>query len=84
MPCPKCGNDLVVRRSRRGRTFYGCSGYPDCDFVSWQRPVAAPCPQCGGLQTQSARDKLTCTVCGHTHVPAAAETEAKTEVAVPA
>ena len=83
VPCPKCGNDLVVRRSRRGRTFYGCSGYPDCDFVSWQRPVAAPCPQCGGLQTQSARDKLTCTVCGHTHVPAAAETEAKTEVAVP-
>ena len=83
VPCPKCGNDLVVRRSRRGRTFYGCSGYPDCDFVSWQRPVAAPCPQCGGLQTQSSRDKLTCTACGHTHVPAAAETEAKTEVAVP-
>ncbi|MDE2992563.1 MAG: type I DNA topoisomerase [Chloroflexota bacterium] len=79
VPCPKCGNDLVVRRSRRGRTFYGCSGYPDCDFVSWQRPVAAPCPQCGGLQTQSARDKLTCAACGHTHVPVAAEVE----VAVP-
>ena len=80
VPCPQCSKDLVVRRSRRGRTFYGCSGYPDCDFTSWQRPVAAPCPQCGGLQTQSSRDKLTCTACGHTHVPVAAETE----VAVPA
>ncbi len=79
VPCPTCGKDLVVRRSRRGRTFYGCSGYPDCDFASWQRPVPAPCPQCGGLQTQSSRDKLTCTACGHTHVPVAAETE----VAVP-
>ncbi len=84
VPCPTCGKDLVVRRSRRGRTFYGCSGYPDCDFVSWQRPVAAPCPQCGGLQTQSARDKLTCTVCGHTHAPTAAEAETETRVAVPA
>ena len=84
VPCPTCGKDLVVRRSRRGRTFYGCSGYPDCDFASWQRPVPAPCPQCGGLQTQSARDKLTCTVCGHTHAPSAAELETETKVAVPA
>ncbi len=84
VPCPTCGKDLVVRRSRRGRTFYGCSGYPDCDFASWQRPVAAPCPQCGGLQTQSSRDKLTCAACGHTHAPSAAETEAQTEVPVPA
>ena len=84
VPCPTCGKDLVVRRSRRGRTFYGCSGYPDCEFTSWQRPVATPCPQCGGLQTQSSRDKLTCTACGHTHVPTAAETEAQTEVPVPA
>ncbi len=84
VPCPTCGKDLVVRRSRRGRTFYGCSGYPDCEFTSWQRPVAAPCPQCGGLQTQSSRDKLTCTACGHTHAPTVSEVETETKVAVPA
>lgn len=49
LKCPKpgCGGDIVERRTRRGRTFYGCSRYPDCDFVSWQEPVAGPCPSCG-------------------------------------
>lgn len=45
--CPKCGEgELVVRRSRRGRTFYGCERYPECDQVFWERPVGA-CPVCG-------------------------------------
>ncbi len=46
--CPKsdCDGDLIERRSRRGKTFYGCSNYPKCDFVLWQRPVAESCPQC--------------------------------------
>ncbi len=48
VPCPKCSEgELVQRRTRRGRTFYGCNRYPDCDFVSWNRPVAEKCPQCG-------------------------------------
>src|SRR5690606_21335275 len=47
--CPNCGGSLVVRKSKRGRTFYGCSNYPDCKFVSWNRPSEKPCPQCGGL-----------------------------------
>lgn len=47
--CPKCGNSLVVRRSKKGRRFYGCSTYPDCDFVSWELPAPQPCPQCQGL-----------------------------------
>jgi DNA topoisomerase-1 len=46
--CPRCGGDLVARRSRRGRTFYGCATYPACDFVVWDRPVGR-CPVCGGL-----------------------------------
>jgi DNA topoisomerase-1 len=47
--CPKgCGGYIAERRSRRGRTFYGCSSYPGCDFVSWDRPRAEKCPQCGG------------------------------------
>jgi DNA topoisomerase-1 len=46
--CPKgCGGYIAERRSKRGRTFYGCSSYPSCDFVSWDRPRAEKCPQCG-------------------------------------
>ena len=47
VPCPKCGSELLERISRKGRKFYGCEKYPDCDFVSWDRPVADKCPQCG-------------------------------------
>ena len=47
--CPECGEgDLTERRSRRGKTFYGCNRYPDCDFVAWAKPIDEPCPQCGG------------------------------------
>ena len=46
--CPKgCGGYITEKRSRRGRTFYGCSSYPRCDFVSWDRPRNEACPQCG-------------------------------------
>jgi len=46
--CPKgCGGYITEKRSRRGKTFYGCSSYPKCDFVSWDRPRNEPCPQCG-------------------------------------
>lgn len=45
--CPKCGQgDVVKRRSKKGRIFYGCSRYPDCDFVSWDKPTGEPCPEC--------------------------------------
>ena len=47
--CPKCGDAIVERRTRRGRIFYGCKSYPDCDFVTWDTPQAEPCPKCGGL-----------------------------------
>jgi DNA topoisomerase-1 len=47
--CPKCNKgDLIERRSKRGKTFYGCNRYPDCDFVAWAKPIAEACPQCGG------------------------------------
>ncbi len=48
VPCPKCGGKLLERISRKGRKFYGCEHYPDCDFVSWDRPVKETCPVCGG------------------------------------
>jgi DNA topoisomerase-1 len=49
VPCPKenCQGQVVERRSRRGKLFFGCSEYPNCDFTSWYRPVAEPCPECG-------------------------------------
>ncbi len=46
--CPKCGQgELVQRRSKRGKAFYGCNRYPDCDFVAWAKPVLEKCPECG-------------------------------------
>ncbi len=41
VPCPKCGKELVIRRTRKGRRYFGCESYPDCDFMSWQKPTAA-------------------------------------------
>jgi len=50
VPCPKCTDGQIVqRKSRKGRTFYGCSNYPDCDFVSWNKPVDEACKHCGEL-----------------------------------
>ena len=47
-PCPKCGAKLLEKTSHKGRKFYGCERYPDCDFVSWEMPVKERCPKCGG------------------------------------
>ncbi len=55
--CPRDGGDLVERRSRKGRVFYGCANYPKCDFVVWSRPLTTACPQCGGLLTADKQQK---------------------------
>jgi len=48
VPCPNtCGGEIVERKSKRGKVFYGCSNYPDCDFVLWNKPIAKSCPKCG-------------------------------------
>lgn len=71
IPCPVCaqahGGELVERRSRKGRVFYGCSRYPDCDFTSWKRPIAQPCPNCGGLLVEQNRTTAQCTACSSTY-----------------
>ena len=46
VPCPKCGNTIVAKKSKKGKKFFGCSGYPECDFVSWYEPVKEKCPEC--------------------------------------
>ncbi|MFJ2042320.1 MULTISPECIES: type I DNA topoisomerase [Paenibacillus] len=67
--CPKCKEGHVVeRRSKKGRIFYGCDKYPECDFVSWDRPSAKPCPSCGSLMIEKRNKqgtRLQCTSCDH-------------------
>ncbi len=61
--CPKDGGEIVERKSRRGRVFYGCANYPNCDFVSWKKPIRTPCPSCGGLLVIANKSQAQCTVC---------------------
>jgi DNA topoisomerase-1 len=61
--CPKDGGELLERRSRRGRIFYGCSNYPKCDFTTWTRPLPQACPNCAGLITAERDGKAKCTAC---------------------
>ena len=53
--CPKCGGMIAERKSRKGRTFYGCANYPTCDFVSWDRVATEPCAVCGGYVVEKAK-----------------------------
>ncbi|MGA2284775.1 MAG: type I DNA topoisomerase [Dehalococcoidia bacterium] len=61
--CPECGGDVVAKRTRKGRTFYGCANYPKCQFTSWSRPLAEPCPECGGVVVAQAGGKAKCLKC---------------------
>ncbi len=62
VPCPKCDGDVIVRTTKRGREFFGCSNYPNCDFVSWYQPVNEKCPQCGAVlfKKKGKKPKLFC------------------------
>ncbi len=61
--CPKDGGDLVERKTKKGRIFYGCANYPNCDFTSWKRPLPRPCPNCGGLLVQANKNFAQCLQC---------------------
>ncbi|MFN8414003.1 MAG: type I DNA topoisomerase [Anaerolineales bacterium] len=61
--CPKDGGDLVERKTRKGRTFFGCMNYPNCDFTSWKRPIVKPCPKCNGLLVIANKREAQCTNC---------------------
>jgi len=79
--CPKCGKGHIVeRRSKKGRLFYGCDRYPECDFVSWDKPVPKPCPSCGGLMVEKrAKGNVNwhCTQCAHSEAAPEAEEAAE-------
>lgn len=61
--CPQCDGQIVERRTRKGRIFYGCSNYPECDFTSWKKPISTPCPECEGLLVIDNKNHASCTKC---------------------
>ncbi len=67
--CPKCAEGQIVeRRSKKGRMFYGCNLYPGCEYVSWDKPAAKVCPSCGGMMVEKrikGEVQYHCTVCTH-------------------
>ena len=65
--CPKCGKDVVIKMTKKGRRYYGCIDYPECDFMSWGRPVDKKCPRCGGYMVEKG-NILACADehCGYT------------------
>ncbi len=70
VPCPQCGGALIKRKTKRGKAFFGCEKYPECSFVSWDKPVAEQCPKCQSMMVQKASPKgsyVVCTnkECGH-------------------
>lgn len=59
VPCPKCGKEIVLRKTKKGRKYYGCEANPECDFMSWQKPSTEKCPKCGGVLLEKG-NKLAC------------------------
>lgn len=57
--CPKCGKEIVLKKTKKGRKYYGCENNPECDFMSWSRPVEEKCPKCGGYMVMKG-SKIVC------------------------
>ena len=64
--CPKCGKEVVRKKTKKGRLYYGCEANPDCDFMSWQKPSTEKCPKCGSYMVEKG-NKLLCAneTCGY-------------------
>ncbi|MFP7494094.1 type I DNA topoisomerase [Terribacillus saccharophilus] len=67
--CPKCKEgEVVERKSKKNRVFYGCDQYPDCDFLSWDKPISRPCPKCASMLVEKKAKKgtqITCSSCDY-------------------
>ena len=62
--CPQCeAGDIILRKSKKGKVFYGCSTYPECEFVSWDKPTGLACPKCKGSLVEKSTRKETKIVC---------------------
>jgi DNA topoisomerase-1 len=64
--CPECGGDIVIRKTKKGRRYFGCSNHPDCSFMTWQKPSKEKCPKCQSIMLEKG-NKLVCNndTCGH-------------------
>ena len=64
--CPKCGKDIVIKKTKKGRRYYGCIDNPECDFMVWQKPSNVKCEKCGSVMLEKG-SKLACSneQCGH-------------------
>jgi len=72
VPCPLCGNKVVIKKSKKGRIYYGCETNPECEFISWNLPTGQPCPDCGAFLVEKGRKKkvIACSACTYaTEVP---------------
>lgn len=67
VPCPKCGKEVVIKKTKKGRRFFGCENNPECDFMTWQKPSTQKCPECGSYMVEKG-NKLLCAneSCGYT------------------
>lgn len=67
--CPICGSDVVLKKTKKGRKFYGCDNNPECEFISWQKPSEKKCPKCGGYMVEKG-NKFVCAdeKCGYVEV----------------
>ena len=76
--CPLCGKDVVLRKTKKGRKYYGCEGNPECEFMSWQKPSGKPCPRCGSYMVEKG-NKLRCSndQCGYVENKENSEKEEK-------
>ncbi len=78
VPCPNCGKELIRRNTRRGKVFWGCSGYPDCKTAYWDEPLNEKCPQCGNLLVNK-KSGIACSQCDYREEREGEPAEAKTE-----
>lgn len=62
--CPKCDHDIIVRHTKKGKTFYGCSNFPKCKYATWYEPTGELCPNCGNLLVTKNKN-ITCEECGY-------------------
>ena len=64
--CPKCGKEVVLKKTKKGRKYYGCEDNPECEFMSWQKPSTKKCPRCGAYMLEKG-NKLVCSdeQCGY-------------------
>jgi len=67
VPCPLCSNKVVIKKSKKGRNYYGCEKNPECEFISWNLPTGEACPDCGAFLVEKGRKKrvIACSVCNY-------------------